>query len=181
MRHTGARPPPCAHFRPDLYPSDSHKAAATRADTYGDTSFSPRCSACLASPLQAQASQLRWESPASLCLCESKLLHRAGETTSDLHKIYFKRRQNEIGLGHHRGLPFIFSVLFSVFIFSIEAPLRRTRRALMDEKWVIIPGLTQNNRGQSTMEQAQFQGELSKGRNLFQPSLTSELRLKDEC
>lgn len=50
----------------------------------------------------------------------------------------------------------------------------------MDEKWVIIPGLTQNNGGQSTAEQAQFQGEPSKGRNPFQHSLTSELRLKDE-
>lgn len=66
------------------------------------------------------------------------------------------------------------SLLFSAFFRSAA------RRALMDEKWVIIPGLTQNNGGQSTMEQAQFQGEPSKGRNLFQRSATSELRLKDE-
>lgn len=89
--HVHPPPPPCAHFRPDLYPSVSHKAVATHADTYGDTSFSPRRSARLASPLQAQASQLRWEPPASLCLCKTKLLHRAGKTTSDLHEINFKK------------------------------------------------------------------------------------------
>lgn len=82
------------------------------------------------------------------------------KTTSDFHKIYFKRRQDKIGRGHHRGLPFIFSVF-------LEALLRRTRRALMDEKWVIIPGLTQNNGGQSTMEQAQLQGEPSKASGIY--------------
>lgn len=99
-------PPPCAHFRPDLYPSDSHKAAATRADTYGDTSFSPRCSARLASPLQAQASQLRWEPPASLSAYAKQNFYTEQEKQLQTFIKYTLKGDG----GHHRGLPFIFSV-----------------------------------------------------------------------
>lgn len=171
-------PPPRAHLRPDLYPSVSHKAAATRADTYGDTSFSPRCSARLASPLQAQASQLRWEPPVSFCLFwitqnfyteQEKQLQTFRKNTLNVEGI---KLVEVISAG------FYFQRFLEVLLFN--ALLHWTWRALMDEKWVIILGLTQNNGGQSTMEQARFQGEPSKGRNLFQRSSTSELRLKDE-
>lgn len=127
-------PPPCAHFRFDSYHSVPHKAAATRADTYGDTSFSPRCSARLASPLQARASQLRWAPPASPRLCWITQNHDT-EQKSNFRPSGLKKtlKTGGIKLG---------DVITAGLLLCRSAAPERSRRGLMDEKWVIIPGLT---------------------------------------
>lgn len=167
-----------AHFRADLYHSVSHETAVTHTDTYGDTSFSPRCSARLASPLQVQASR---SDGSSLRLSASagsqKSFTQSRKPTSDLWKTF---KNDGIELGEVTITPhacFYFQLHFEALL--LNALLCRSRRGLMDQKWVIITGHTQNNGGESTTAQPQLQGEPSKCRNTyFLLILPSELWFK---
>lgn len=174
MRHTGAHTPPHVHtlgltcIPPILIKPRRHAQTPTVTLHFHPGARRASLHHFKHRPASSDGSRLRLSASA-----KQNFYTEQEKQLQTFMKYALKRRRHKIGRGRHRGLPFIFSVFF-------EAPLRRTQRALMDEKWVIIPGLAQNNGGQSTTEQERFQGEPSKGRNLFQRSPTSELRLKDE-